>query len=110
MENGLYMKRKSLAGTCEIPLESQRVYVDVDYEMCGGVIAGDTFRPTRIHWPDGRYWDIVSIYDKREFGRSIFGNLCVRWGVCIGRTRKELWWEHGDFFVAKRSGLAARPE
>ena len=90
-------KRKSLAGRCGIPLERDRVYVEV---------ATATVRPVRIHWPDGRSWKIESVYDRREFGRETFGNLCVRWAVCVDRRRRELFWEHGDWVVAKRSGLA----
>lgn len=61
------------------------MYVRVYTELDGGALAPATARPVRIHWPDGRSWGIDSIYDRRE-----------------------LYWEHGDFFVAKRSGLAER--
>lgn len=101
-------RRRSLAGRCGIPLERDRVYVRVDTELDGGALAPATARPVRIRWPDGRSWGIDSIYDRREFGRDVFGNLCVRWAVCIRRQRRELYWERGDFFVAKRSGLAER--
>lgn len=102
--------RKSLAGRCGIPLEADRVYVEVDTVWDGGSIAPPTARPSRVRWPDGRSWEVESVYDRREFGREVFGNLCVRWAVCIGHRRRELFWEHGDWFVAKRSGLAERRE
>lgn len=101
-------KRASLAGRCGIPLERDRVYVGVDTALDGGALEPAAVRPVRIRWPDGRSWEIRSIYDRREFGRAAFGNLCVRWAVCVARRRRELFWEHGDFFVAKRSGLAER--
>ena len=101
-------KRASLAGRCGIPLERDRVYVGVDTALDGGALEPAAVRPVRIRWPDGRSWEIQSIYDRREFGRAAFGNLCVRWAVCVARRRRELFWEPGDFFVAKRSGLAER--
>lgn len=60
-----------------------------------------------IHWPDGRSWTVESIYDRREYGRAIFGNLCVEVGVCIAKQHKTIWWEGGRWFVAKGSGMAA---
>lgn len=103
-------KRRSLTGRCGMPTERERVYVQVDIVREGGALAPVAARPVRIYWPDGRSWSIDSIYDRREFGREIFGNLCVRWAVCIARRRRELLWEHGEFFVARCSGLAERRE
>lgn len=103
-------RRKSLAGRCGIPCERERVYVDVDTVVDGGLVVPESVRPVEIHWPDGRSWAIESVFDRREFGHPAFGNLCVRWGVCIARRRRELFWERGRYFVASRSGLAERRE
>lgn len=84
------------------------MYVQVDPVRDGGALAPITERPVFIHWPDGRSWAIVSVYNRREFGRKVFGNLCVRWFVRIGRSCRELFWEHGGYFVAKRSSFADR--
>lgn len=104
-----YQQRASLAGTCGIPNEEDRVRVRVDYSIEGGLVTERSVRPQRIHWADGRSWTITSIYECREFGRRSFGNLCICWTVCIAGCRRELWWEHGDWFVEKCSGIAGRP-
>ena len=36
----------------------------------------------------------------------IFGNLCVRYDICIARQRRTLWWENGRWFVRRGSGIA----
>lgn len=103
-----YPRRRSLAGTCGIPVERDRIYVQVDMEEESLSPTERGEHPVRIHWPDGRSWHIESVYAMRTFGREIFDNLCVRWTVCICHEPKDLWWEGGKWFVAKRSGLAAR--
>lgn len=97
-------KKHSLAGTCGIPREAERIYIEVD--KTSDDRDGFPADPRIIHWPDGRSWHVESIYCRRGFGRAIFGNLCVRFDVCIARQRKTVWWEHGDWFVAKGSGMA----
>lgn len=104
-----YPRRASLAGRCGIPSERERVYVHVDLAQESLSPTDRGFRPARIVWPDGRYWHIESIYSKRTYGRSFLGNLCIRWTVCIRHRQKEIWWEHGDWFVKVRSGIAAKP-
>ena len=102
----MQVQRRFLAGRCGIPSEFDRMYVQVDTVRDGGALASITERPVCIHWPDGRSWAIDSVYNRREFGREVFGNLCVRWSVRIGCSRRELFWEHGGYFVAKRSSFA----
>ena len=70
-------KRKSLAGTCGIPKEQDRIYVK-------------TFA-----------WEIQASSSRREFGREIFGNLCVHIRVTVKGRQRDLWWEHGDWFVLR---------
>ena len=103
----MIMKKHSLAGTCGIPTEDRRIYIPVD-------VNGPTTRrgpsdPVTIHWPDGRSWQVESIYFRSEFGRALFDNLCVRYDVCIAKQRKTVWWEHGDWFVERGSGMAVTP-
>ena len=98
-------KKHSLAGTCGIPIEADRIYIEVD--KASDDINGFPADPRIIHWPDGRFWVVESIYGRYDFGRAIFGNLCVRFDVCIAKQKKTVWWEHGDWFVAKGSGMAA---
>ena len=104
-----YPRRASLAGRCGIPSENDRIYVRVDMatESLSPTDRGE--HPVRIWWPDGRSWNIESVYSVRSFGRAVFGNLCLKWTVCICRAPKVIWWENGRWFVAKRSGVAARP-
>ena len=81
---------------------------DIDVDAKGSVnFNHGPADPQVIHWPDGRSWTVESIYDRREYGRAIFGNLCVEVGVCIAKQRKTIWWEGGRWFVAKGSGMAA---
>lgn len=98
--------KHSLAGTCGIPVEERRIYVDVDAKGAVGPNHGPA-DPWVIHWADGRSWTVESIYARREYGRAIFGNLCVEIDVCIAKQRKTVWWENGRWFVAKGSGMAA---
>mgnify|MGYP007003878421 FL=1 len=52
----------------------------------------------------------MGTHARSAFGRAIFGNLCVRYDVCIARQRKTVWWEHGDWFVERGGGMAVTPE
>lgn len=102
-------KRHSLAGTCGIPAEPSRIYIQVDAIAPDSPTEGPA-RPQTIHWPDGRSWHVESIYLRQEFGRAVFGNLCVRYDICIAKQRKTVWWEAGRWFVGRGSGMAATPE
>lgn len=105
----MIMKKHSLAGTCGIPTDAQRIYIPVDANGADDPDHGPS-DPVTIHWPDGRSWKVESIYSHQEFGRAIFGNLCVRYDVCVARQRKTVWWEHGDWFVERGGGMAVMPE
>lgn len=104
----MIMKKHSLAGTCGIPTEDRRIYIPVDVNGTDDPDRGPS-DPVTIHWPDGRSWQVESIYFRSEFGRALFGNLCVRYEVCIAKQRKTVWWEHGDWFVERGSGMAVTP-
>lgn len=98
-------KRKSLAGTCGIPKEQDRIYVKT-FDRDGfekayppGVI------PKKVSAPSLGIWEIQASSSRREFGRELFGNLCVYVCVTVRGRQRDLWWEHGDWFVDKRALL-----
>lgn len=101
-------KRKSLAGTCGIPKEQDRIYVKT--------FDGDGFEkayppgiiPKKVSAPSLGTWEIQASSSRREFGREIFGNLCVHVVVTVRGRQRNLWWEHGDWFVSK-GGSPTRP-
>ena len=73
-------KRKSLAGTCGIPQEKDRVYVKTfDKDGLERTYPPDTV-PKRISAPFLGTWDVT---------------------VTVPGGQRDLWWEHGDWFVPK---------
>ena len=94
--------RHSLAGTNGIPLEEDRVYVEVE---CGH---GDELNPyeypVRLTWPDGRSWGISASNLERTYGREIFGNYVERYDITIRRKHRTLWRERGRWFVRRKQG------
>lgn len=94
-------KRKSLAGTCGIPREQDRLYVmTFDKSGFAKTYPSDDV-PEKVLVPYLGIWDIQACSFRREFGREIFGNLCVHITVTVRGQQRNLWWEHGDWFVAK---------
>lgn len=91
--------RHSLAGTCGIPHEGERVYIRVDDPDPSD--DGTPGWPARVHWGDGRCWSVSRVLSRNEFGRAFFGNLCVRYEVEIRGKIRLIWWEHGDWFVSR---------
>ena len=70
-------KRKSLAGTCGIPQEKDRVYVKTfDKDGLERTYPPDTV-PKRISAPFLGTWDIQASSSRREFGR-FSGSLITR--------------------------------
>lgn len=53
-------------------------------------------------------WDIQASSSRGEFGREIFGNLCVHVCATVRGRQRDLWWEHGDWFVSKGACLPHR--
>ena len=105
-------KRKSLAGTCGIPKEDERVYVRV-FDGAGSDVRLHSDRvPKKVIVPGLAPLEIDAVSHRREFGRKLFGNLCVRFVVTVRGARKALWWEHGDWFVSEKEfrPLRWRPE
>ena len=92
----------SIAGTNGIPLERERVYVQIDWKT-GFTDDGRTYEiPMRLEWPDGRSWAIESLDAHREYGRPFLGNPVERFDVRILGLRKTFWRERGECFVAAR--------
>lgn len=104
---------KDLAGTCGIPLECDRVYVEVECAPRGLYERADV--PLRLIWPDGRSFPIRSTARHVEHGRAAFGNLVERFDVFIGKSDevRTVWRQDGRWFVRKpgasRAGQAYRP-
>lgn len=94
-------RHKSLAGTCGIPLERDRVYVrtfdgdGVERTYPPGAV------PKKVSAPSLGIWEIQASSSRRKFGREIFGNLCVCVAVTARGRRRNLWWEHGGWFVSR---------
>lgn len=103
-------KGKDLAGTCGIPLECDRVYVEVECAPRGPYERADV--PLRLIWPDGRSFPIRSTARHVEHGRAAFGNLVERFDVFIGKSEKvrTVWRQDGRWFVGKPRGGITRPQ
>ena len=103
-------KGKDLAGTCGIPLECDRVYVEVECAPQGLYERADV--PLRLIWPDGRSFPIRSTARHVEHGRAAFGNLVERFDVFIGKSEKvrTVWRQDGRWFVGKPRGGITRPQ
>lgn len=102
-------KGRDLAGTCGIPLEYDRVYVEVECAPRGPYERADV--PLRLIWPDGRSFPIRSTARRVEHGRAAFGNLVERFDVFIGKSEKvrTVWRQDGRWFVGKPRGGITRP-
>lgn len=102
-------KGRDLAGTCGIPLECDRVYVEVECAPRGLYERADV--PLRLIWPDGRSFPIRSTARRVEHGRAAFGNLVERFDVFIGKSEKvrTIWRQDGRWFVAKPKMRMPRP-
>lgn len=104
-------RRHSLAGTNGIPAMDERVYIEVDLERTN--LGRDEYgtRPARIHWPDGRSWEIEGVFSRQDFGREIFGNLRTRYTVGIRRQTKTTYHDSTGWFIRhKRRGESLAPK
>ncbi len=120
---------KNLAGTCGIPLECDRVYVEVECAPRGLYERADV--PLRLIWPDGRsfpirstarhvehgravFGNLVERFDVTarhvEHGRAVFGNLVERFDVFIGKSDevRTVWRQDGRWFVRKPGASRAK--
>lgn len=95
-------KRKSLADTCGIPREQDRIYVKTfdggGFERAYPPAAV----PKQVSAPSLGIWEIQASSSRREFGREIFGNLCVHVVVTVRGRQCNLWREHGNWFIARQ--------
>ena len=62
----------------------EKVFVKVDYQ----VLAGGAIRPTRIHWHDGRTWNIDKTLHSCTSEHDFKG---IRYTVLIGSAEKYLY-------------------
>ena len=99
---------KNLAGTCGIPLECDRVYVEVECAPRGLYERADV--PLRLIWPDGRSFPIRSTARHVEHGRAVFGNLVERFDIFIGKSDEvsTVWRQDGRWFVRKPGASRAK--
>ncbi len=94
-------RRRSLAGTNGIPLEKDRLYVKPLYYGARFPGPDGTGSPAAVVLPGGTVWEIDGVHGGREFGRAMFGNLCVHYSVSVAGVPRDLWWEHGAWFVRR---------
>lgn len=88
-----------LGGTNGIPGYDGRTYVRVT-----SVTEADGHtRPLAIHWSDGRDFPVVASTLVRQVGRWDLGTVIMVWDVELRlRARRQLFWERGRWFVARR--------
>ena len=88
-----------LGGTNGIPGYDERTYVRVT----AVTEADGHMRPTEIHWGDGRVFPVVASTLTRQVGRWDLGTVIMVWDVELRlRARRQLFWERGRWFVARR--------
>lgn len=95
-------RMRSLAGTCGIPREAERVYVGVFLVPPPHADAYSQAVPRRVTWPDGRSWEVERAKLSRTFGVPYLGTYVERWEVYIRRRSRTLWWEAGRWFVVPK--------
>lgn len=84
----MIMKKHSLAGTCGIPTDAQRIYIPVDANGADDPDHGPS-DPVTIHWPDGRSWKVESIYARQEFAApSSVTSVCVTTSASRGSAKR----------------------
>lgn len=90
---------KRLGGTCGVPGYDDRVYVRV-----ASITEPDGhMRPTEITWVDERRFPVMACQLKRVLGRWDYGTIIMVWEVeLVHRARRNLFWERGQWFVARR--------
>ena len=88
------IKRKSLAGKCGIPLEKDRRYVEVEF---GRQLSA----PSLVRFENSQSWHVESVFNRFEYGREFFGNLCEHYQVFVGDDIRDIWHESGRWFVRK---------
>ena len=71
----------------------KKVYVKVDYQ----VLTGDAVRPTRIHWHDGRTWNIRKTLHACTSEDEFEG---IRYTVLIGSAEKYLYRTGDTWYVS----------
>lgn len=88
-----------LGGTNGIPGYDKRTYV----RITAVTEADGHTMPLQIHWGDSRDFPIVSSRLTRVVGRWDLGTVIKVWEVELRlNARRQLYWERGRWFVARR--------
>ena len=70
----------------------KKVYVNVDYQ----ILVGGAIRPVRIHWHDGRTWEIKKTLHSCTFFDDYEG---IRYTVLIGSAERYLYRIEDKWYV-----------
>lgn len=65
--------------------------------------------PHRVHWHDGRGWEISRFVSRRDYGSRETGTLVTRRNVLIGRSPKTLWQDCGGWFIVPKHPIGRMP-
>ena len=75
----------------------EKVFVKVDYQ----VLTGGAIRPTRIHWHDGRTWNIDKTLHSCTSEHDFKG---IRYTVLIGSAEKYIYRVNHEWYVMALTG------
>lgn len=73
----------------------KKTYVDVEAIHH----ADGTLEPKRIHWKDGRIWDVDKVLGRVRRSALKVGGTGVRYRVLICGCEKEIWYDEPRWFV-----------
>lgn len=100
---------KDLAGTRDIPLGGDCVYVEAERRPRG--LNDNVDALVRSIWPDGRSWPIKSTARHVTHGRTVLGNPVERFNVFMGRMSeiRTLWKQGGWWSMGRPRRSTAQP-
>lgn len=91
---------ESLAGRCGIPLEKDRVYINIELEYLPmSIDGGGSYAPRRMVFPSGRTRQIDSVLSRRTYGRKHLGNFVACWVLSCRGRQVTVWRERGRYFI-----------
>lgn len=99
----------TLAGRLGIPAMERRQYVTVDTIQRWKPGALPVTLPHRVHWYDGRSWEVSRIVSRQNCGSEETDTLVTRWNVLLGHVPKTLWHDSGGWFVIPKHPIGRMP-